>query len=308
MTTITIPTPPGYRYLPTIWSHGWYQLAPFRFDEGARTLERIHELADGSVVNLKIAPQEEDRQLAVSVEGLSSALTDSQRAEIARAASRILGLDQDLRPFYDAIRGKPDYAWVEQSGAGRIMVSPAVWEDLAKTLMTTNTTWNMTKAMVRRLCALGKLYPGEAEAFAFPRPQTIAAMSVDELNEKVRAGYRGAYLHELAARIASGLDVEAWYGNGASGAELYKRVRSIKGFGDYATGAALRLMQRHDWLSIDTACRAMFKERTSDGQAPSDADIRAYYEPFGEWRGLAQWMDLLKVWFMAEIQKQQGLK
>ena len=36
-----------------------------------------------------------------------------------------------------------------------MLVSPTVWEDLAKTLLTTNTTWAMTKSMVARLAALG---------------------------------------------------------------------------------------------------------------------------------------------------------
>jgi hypothetical protein len=41
----------------------------------------------------------------------------------------------------------------------------------------------------------------------------------------------------------------------------------------------------------------MFKQRFGVEHTPSDAEIRAYYEPFGQWRGLAQWMDMLWSWF-----------
>ena len=101
----------------------------------------------------------------------------------------------------------------------------------------------------------------------------------------------------MATKIVNGLDVESWYGDGSNGAELYKRVRSLKGFGDYAAGATLRLMQRHDYLSLDSACRDMYKKRMKNGETATDAEIRAYYEPFGQWRGLTQWMDLLATWF-----------
>jgi hypothetical protein len=167
VTTFTLQTPPGFKYMPTIWSHGWYQLAPFQFDEPARALSRVHELADGSVVRISVAPQDDDRALAVTVEGLLGALTGAQQAEITQAVTRILALDIDLNDFYAALRDRPDYAWIERAGAGRIMVSPTVWEDLAKTLLTTNPTWNMTRQVV------GRLRAGQPSANPTPRlPQT----------------------------------------------------------------------------------------------------------------------------------------
>jgi hypothetical protein len=42
--------------------------------------------------------------------------------------------------------------------AGRLLVSPTVWEDLAKTLLTTNTTWGATVQMCRRLLTLGEYW------------------------------------------------------------------------------------------------------------------------------------------------------
>jgi hypothetical protein len=54
-----------------------------------------------------------------------------------------------------------------------------------------------------------------------------------------------------------------------------------------------RLLGRFARLGLDSSCRAAFRER--NGGAPaSDQEIAAYYEPFGEWCGLALWMDVMK--------------
>ena len=59
----------------------------------------------------------------------------------------------------------------------------------------------------------------------------------------------------------------------------------------------LRLMGRHDRLSIDTVARDVYKTQFKNGEMPTDAEIRAYYDTFGEWRGLAQWLDIMYSWF-----------
>lgn len=295
VTTFSLPAPVGFNFHSTIWSHGWYQLPPFAYDEAQSLLERIHQLNDGRVLHLKLSPNADHSAVQVTVEGLSGTLDAQTETEIALAVSRILSLDQDLQHFYEWLRDKPQYAWVRQRGAGRMMACPTVWEDLAKTLLTTNTTWNMTKQMCARLCSLGTPYSYSDGRTAFPTPQRIAAMSPDELSEKVRAGYRNAYLHELATAIASGLDVETWHANG-DGAALYKHVRGLKGFGDYAAGSIVRLLGRHDRLSIDSVAREAYQALTRSDSKPTDAEIRAYYDQYGEWRGLVQWMDIMARW------------
>jgi N-glycosylase/DNA lyase len=294
MTTLILPTPDGFKFLPVIWSHGWYQLPPFSFDEGTRTLGRLQALPDGRIVSLAIRSETDDSTLHIVVDGLDATPTTAQAETIKQVVTRILSLDWDLSGFYAAMREHLRYHWAERSSAGRILIGPTVWEDLAKTLLTTNTTWSQTKAMCARLCALGQ--PHGDDGHAFPTPEAIALLSVDELGERIRAGYRSAYLHELATRIVEGdVDVETWYEDDLSGDELYKAVKSLKGFGDYAAGTMLRLLGRFDRLAIDTECRAAYKSMTGSDSA-TDKELHAYYEAFGEWRGLAAWMDVMRDW------------
>lgn len=301
MARFTLPTPPAFRFRPTLLSHGWVQLPPFALDEEVTTLTRVQCLEDGSVVKLSIrAPGDgSDHPLEIEVAGLPGALSRPRRDEIAGVVRRILHLDLDLAPFYELLRGETGYAWVERSGAGRLLRSPTVWEDLAKTLMTTNTTWGGTRGMVRRICELGEPYAGAGSGddevpHAFPEPEAVAALSPDRLAERIRAGYRAPYLHELATEIAEGrLDVERWADGDLPASELLARVRSLKGFGPYAAGTVLKLLGGYEELALDSAARTMFSRRYKGGGKATDAEIRARYEPWGEWRGLVLWMDLL---------------
>jgi 3-methyladenine DNA glycosylase/8-oxoguanine DNA glycosylase len=166
--------------------------------------------------------------------------------------------------------------------------------EYVKTLFTTNTVWRATIQMCERFNTLGEPYPGGGHAF--PTPERVAALSFDDLHAQVRAGYRDAYLHELARRIAEGeIEVESWRGRPSN--DLYKRITALKGFGDYAAGNMLKLLGHYDRLATDTVCRDVYKNQINNGvPAANDTEIAAYYERFGGWRGLAQWMDVAANW------------
>ena len=194
--------------------------------------------------------------------------------------------------FYAAMQDNPHYQWIEQQRAGRILIGTSVWEDLAKILMTTNTTWSQTISMIERLCSLGEPF---GDSYAFPSPQQIASLTLDDLAAHIRVGYRAPYLHELAQAITSGdVDVEGWYRTNLHGDELYKQVKSLKGFGNYAAGTLLRMLGHFDRLAIDSACRTAYRTHYNKGEKATDKAIHAYYEPFGKWRGLAMWFDIMK--------------
>ena len=290
MTTIQVKTGDDFRFMATVLSHGWYLLAPFKFDKDSRTLHRVHQLDDGQIV--KLSMREGNNSIQVDVEGVES-LSTQQTAEIRGVVKRIFCVDWQMQDFYSAMRDHADYHWIEANLAGRMLISPTVWEDMAKTLMTTNTTWSQTVAMCGRLGALGDKY-SENET-AFPSPEKIASMDLDDLNEAIRAGYRGAYLHELAYGIASGqVELESWAESRMTSEDIYKDIKALKGFGDYAAGTMLRLLGRFDRLAIDTAARSAYQRHYNNEVKPSDKEMKIYYEQFGEWQGLAMWMDVMR--------------
>jgi 3-methyladenine DNA glycosylase/8-oxoguanine DNA glycosylase len=286
----TLATPADFRFLPTVWSHGWCRLPPFTCADDPLWLGRTQKLYDGQIIHFEVREAKNGDDLLVYS---PAPLTPEQQDEIGSVIACCLSFDHTLQPFHDLVRAHPAYSWIAEVGAGRMLRSPTVWEDLAKTLLTTNTTWAMTIGMVTRLAALGDPAPDGGNAF--PTPEQIAGIDPDSLNQKVRAGYRGAYLHQLASEIASGqLDVEAWRDPALSSADVYKALKRIKGYGDYAAGAMMRLLGRFDQLGLDSVCRASYAQRYNGGVPASDKEIAVYYAPFGEWRGLVVWLDVMR--------------
>lgn len=288
---LQVPTPGGFDFEAVVRSHGWAQLDPFSVPESTLGLDRIHQFSSGEVLHLHFRPGEHGLEMVVE-DGHDPA-ADRLTAEAREAARTIFQLDLDLEPFYALLEGRPRYSWVEPSGAGRLLRSPTVWEDLVKTLMTTNIAWAATRKIVERLTALGDQH--SAGRYAFPTPARIASRDPETLSEEVRAGYRTQYLHDLAVQITSGdLDVECWANQDIEADDLYDQIKSLNGFGPYASAVVMKLLGRHGRLSLDTSARSMFQaEFRPDGEF-NDRDIEEHYRDFEGWSGLVLWMDLLR--------------
>lgn len=283
MPEIHIPPPPGYNFQTVLDSHGWRRLPPFAYDDATRSLWRTHRLSSGRVLRLHIT-----EGVTVHTEADLDVL---EQAELVSAVRRMLAMDVDLRPFYAAIRGDKRLAWVERGGYGRMLVRPTVWEDLVKTLFTTNVAWANTISMTTRLVDhYGSPAPDGTRTF--PTPQQVVDVPADELTATIRAGYRVKSLLALAERVCSGdLDIEAW--PSLDGDTVHRHIGSLHGFGAYATGAMLRLLGHHREIGIDSVVRGMFAAVHNSGEAAPDKVIEAFYAPYEEWAGLVAWMDVL---------------
>ena len=97
----------------------------------------------------------------------------------------------------------------------------------------------------------------------------------------------------MAQGTASGeIDLASWHSLDSD--SLFKAVKALHGFGDYAAGTMLRMLGHFDKLAIDSACHAMYAEKHIGGVKASVKDIQAHYAKFGKWRGLVQWMDIMR--------------
>ena len=63
----------------------------------------------------------------------------------------MLRLDDDIEAFYSLIADDVDFNWIPAQGAGRLLRSPTVFEDLVKMICTTNCSWALTDKMVTGL-------------------------------------------------------------------------------------------------------------------------------------------------------------
>ena len=265
-------------------SHGWYDLAPFRYDEAKK--------------ELSFSARDEGRPFSVTVrsrEGeLTAAASRGARPSAVRAAvRRVLDLDADLETFHAACRdaGGGGFSWIARLGGGRILRSPSLFEDAVKVLATTNCSWSLTRLIVKDLIALAG-----AEG-AFPEPRAVAAHSEARLRKEARLGYRAPFLAAFSERVASGkLDLSRWEDRARGDDEVEQEIRSEAGFGPYAAASIGRLVGRHAKLGLDSWSRKKVAAIRFRGRKVSDSRVEKLYGSFGKWAGLAFWLDVTRDW------------
>lgn len=291
-TTLEIVKPLHFNFKRTVRSHGWCNLLPFALDQENWTLTRVFALTNRAPVLVEIRDAENLIKIIAA-----ERLNETEAEQILRSASHVLQLDADFTDFYRLVETETEFAWIAQNGAGRLLRSPTVFEDLVKSICTTNCSWALTTIMTANL--VQKLGAATSDDLHkdFPTAAAMAAQTVDFYKNEIRAGYRAAYLKELADKVAGGeLDVEGWLDKDLPTAELKNEIKRVKGVGDYAAENLLKLLGRYDGLALDSFLRGWFARTHNAGEKCDDQTIHRYYERFGKWRGLALWCDATKEW------------
>lgn len=283
----SLPIPPGFSLRGVALSHGWYALAPYRWDDASGALHRVEELPSGAVCRVRVV-QRGDRLLVETGHPVSTAEAD----ELIRRIRWCLRLDEDLSEFTRLCADDPALCEAVAPSGGRLLRCPTLWEDIVKTILTTNTTWAQTKTMAHRLVSvLGSPRPEDPSARAFPSPGSVAR-NEEALVTQVRLGYRNASVLRIARDIAEGrLDPEEWKQSKLATPELRKQLLSLPGVGPYAAATLLMILGRYDELAIDTALRSHVRRKYFSGEPAPEAQMRAVYERWGRWRYLAYWFD-----------------
>jgi 3-methyladenine DNA glycosylase/8-oxoguanine DNA glycosylase len=283
---LSLPARKPFKFISVVNSHGWMQLAPFSFDPETETLSYILHFANGRVEELRI--REAPGGVVVEVKGR---LSQAERTEVAEVITWMLGLDMDFSNFYAASRGEPKLAQSRKLARGRVLRSPTLFEDVVKTILTTNTLWGATKRMNLNLInRFGTSLDGLPDKRAFPRPDSIAAASEKSLREKVRVGYRAPAIRELARNVASGaFDLESLKTSTLPTLDLRKELMKMNGVGPYAAANLLLILGRPDFIPIDSWALKLVSHEWYDGQPVTAKEVERAFEKWGEFKGLAFW-------------------
>jgi 3-methyladenine DNA glycosylase/8-oxoguanine DNA glycosylase len=288
---ISITTPNNFNFKRTVISHGWCALLPFELDQENWLLTRTLDLKESKPVTISIGATR--RALKINP---SRRLSQAAAQKVVSDVRHMLRLDDEMGEFYGLLAQDRDFSWVAAQGAGRMLRSPTVFEDLVKMICTTNCSWALTEKMITGLVRnLGRESANGHRTF--PTPEAMALMPEKFYVNEVRAGYRAPYLKQLADRVASGaLDVEGWLKSPLSTPDLTKEMRGVLGVGPYAAENLLKLLGRYDGLALDSWTRAKFFSVRNNGRKTTDKKIARYYSRFKEWRGLALWCDVTRDW------------
>ena len=286
--------------LRTLTSHGLATLPPMTVDEGACTLEVTVPVAGARPRTVGVSRGPAGAALIAVV---GPPLSSGTRDRIRDAVRHILRLDEDLSPFYALAAADPDLAWAA-AGAGRMIRGATVFEDVVKTICTTNCAWSATERMVTALVAhLGEPAAGApangARGRTFPTHRVMAAASEAFYRDTVRAGYRGAYLKRLATAVAAGeLDLAAM---GRASPEdlpddqLAAQLLGLPGVGPYATAHIMMMLGRYSRLIFDSWTRPTYA-RLANRRRATDGAMNRRFGPYGRYAGLAFWLYLTRDW------------
>ncbi len=285
--------------LRTFTSHGLASLPPFSVDRSRPQLTVTLEIGR-SARTLFISPGAKNR-CTVTVEGVSPTAAMGER--ILREVRHVLRLDEDLSEFYGMIEEDPALSWA-CSGAGRLIRSQTVFEEVVKTICTTNCAWSATERMIGALVEhLGKPAPDAPKSGvagrAFPAPAAMAEATEEFYREVVRAGYRSNYLRSLARSVAIGEtnleELERDSPEALSDDEVEKRLLSLPGVGPYAAAHVMMMLGRYSRLVLDSWTRPKYASLTGRNRV-ADAKIQRRFRIYGRYAGLAFWLFLIRDW------------
>lgn len=283
-----LPTPPDFDFRSAVCSHGFFMLQPNRWDPARATLHTVVTVDDQRACSVAVRAQ---GRRSIVISG-PTGTPPTVAAVILRAVSRMLRLEEDLRPFHKLCRGSTTHAAAARMRFGRLIRGADLFEDMVKVICTCNVTWRQTVTMIEQLVGHWGVPACGKEQLGFPTPARLAQASVDHLRQHARLGYRAVYVHELAAAGADGrLDLPAlehWPGPTES---LLQRLRQIRGIGPYAAANLCMLLGRYDCLAIDTELIRLFRRRWPRRKL-SPAAIRDHYAPWQPYPFLAYWFEL----------------
>ena len=197
------------------------------------------------------------------------------------------GVDDDLRPFYDAFRddaviGKA----VRAAPEFRVRRAPLPWEALSNAISEQLIEFERAAAIQRRLIArLGTRCARTGLRDAAP-PARIAGTAPALLASFDLAPARALTLRDAARAVARGLDLLA-----ADPLPGWRRLRAIPGIGPWTLEAlALYGQGHHDRVPAGDLgyLKLVGRIRTGNPRARADEPaVREFFEPYGEWKGLA---------------------
>jgi 3-methyladenine DNA glycosylase/8-oxoguanine DNA glycosylase len=202
-----------------------------------------------------------------------------------------LGVDDDLRPFHDRFRDDPLIgAAVRADPALRLRRRPEPFEALAWAVTEQLIEFVRAAAIQRRLVArLGRRCE-RSGLRDVPSAAVIAAQAPALLCSFDLAPKRALALRRVAQEVASGrVDLHAAEAGGLE--DGWRRLRRIPEIGSWTVSLLALLGQgRYEALPAGDLAYVKLVGRllTGDPRARvGEADVAAFFAPYGEWAGLA---------------------
>lgn len=299
---LVLSVPDDFDFGNAVCSHGFFVLAPNRWDPHRQLLKTCVTLDDRTAAAICIRP---DKGGKLTIRG-KAAMTRDRQAQIKHAVARMLRLDEDFSAFHVRCRSTESHRAAAEMRFGRLLRSASLFEDIVKVICTCNVTWGQTVAMIDNIVGhWGVPAEPDGQKKGFPTPLRLAAISIDDLRHQARVGYRATFIRHLAESVAAGnLDLPALEARGGPTEALAKALRGIEGVGEYAAAHLCMLLGRYDRLAIDTELMRHVRTR-HPRRVWTPAAIRRHYAQWHPYQFLAYWFELWQDYANRHGQPQQ---
>ena len=228
-------------------------------------------------------------ELALDLQGEDLTPEDVDRSK--ERVSWLLGVDQDLAPFYEL--GRADEAMaglVERFYGLHLPHTATVFEALVLAVLgqqiSTSVARIIRTLLIETFGPSGE-FCGETY-YAFPRPETIWASSPAELYTMKLTQRKSEYVHGLAG---SALDTTIGLENlgGLTDDEIVKKLTELRGVGLWtAQWTLIRAIGRPDALPLgDLALRRVVSRLFRDGADVTDAQVEDIAQRWSPYRTYA---------------------
>ena len=228
-------------------------------------------------------------RLAVELTGDDLTAADAARA--AKHLSWLLGCDQELRPFYDAVSDDPALSeMVEQFYGYRNTRTASVFEALVQAVMGQQIATAVAR-VVRNLMVQHygvRAHISGAERYAFPRAAALAAAEIADLRQLKLSVRKSEYIQGIAQ---AALDAPDGFEHlhGLPDDEVIRQLTALRGVGNWtAQWILVRALARPDGFPVgDLALRRTVAALYFDGAEITDAELLEFSRRWSPWRSLA---------------------
>ncbi len=248
--------PPNYNLLATCHTHGWVQLSPFNWNYETNAITFCLSLNKHSI---DIEAKQFGNKIIVKIKSHST-LNKIERSKTRSAIIRSLSIDietDQLRKI--AKKVGHEYEALIKKGAGRLLKSPTLWEDAAKTLFTTNCSWALTKKNCEAVCSKEFTSSTPSGRYPFPPPESFRNYSENQIKKVIPIGYRASYFLQLAKTFSENPDLNGLERNGLDFKSAFRMVSQLKGFGPYASTHILIIVGYYGKIPIDSVVTSYLK-------------------------------------------------
>jgi len=220
------------------------------------------------------------------------AITEEDAKKAGDTITNLFSLDLDLKPFYETVKDDKIMVRLTRELWGlKNPTTPTVFEALVDSIVEQQISLKVANSIENRVIKKfgDALNLERALYFAYPTPQRLASVSIEEFRQCGLSLRKSEYIKEASRLITKEKLNLKKLESYESSEQIIRELDKIRGVGVWtAEFTMLRGMRRLEALPADDlGLRRVISRYYRDGKMISSAEARRIAKGWGRWKGLA---------------------